>query len=152
MFAPEFRNVSVVFGFGFENVQLMLKKIAIGLSDVFFALKLVILLKKSMIESHSLSSVLRDLAQLGEVRGRKFSVVFVFGFEDEAGRGKVSVGVDFVDVVFSKASRIKVIGVLYKFLFSFLSFKLVEFEIGTSMVLPAFETVKLSNVAMEISL
>ena len=44
--APEFRNVSVVFCFGFENVQLMLKKIAIGLSDVFFALELLILFQK----------------------------------------------------------------------------------------------------------
>ena len=64
----------------------MLKKIAIGLSDVFFALKLMILLKKSMVESHSFGSVLRDLMQFVEIRGRKFSVVFVFGFEDKAVR------------------------------------------------------------------
>ena len=130
----------------------MLKKIAIGLSNVFFALKLLILFQKSMIESHSLSSVLRDLMQFSEVRGRKFSVVFVFGFEDEAGRGKVSVGVDFVDVVLSKVSGIKVMGVLDEFLFSLLSFELIKFEVGTSMVLPAFEPVKLSNVAIKIGL
>ena len=41
----------------------------------------------------------------------------------------MSVGVDFVDVVLSKESGIKVIGVLDEFLFSFLSFKLVEFEV-----------------------
>ena len=90
--------------------------------------------------------------KFGEVRGRKFSVVFVFGFENKARREEVSVGVDFVDVVLSKMREIKVVSVLKKFLLGFLSFELIKFEIGTSMVLPAFETVKLSNVAMEISL
>ena len=85
-----------------------------------------------MIDSHSLSPVLRDLMQLSEVRGRKFSIIFVFGFENKTRRGKVSVGVDFVDIGLSKASGIKVIGVLDKFLFSFLSFELIKFEIVAS--------------------
>ena len=37
-----------------------------------------------MVESHSFGSVLRDLVELSEVRGRKFSVIFVFGFENKA--------------------------------------------------------------------
>ena len=130
----------------------MLKKIAIGLSDVFFALKLMILLKKSMVESHSFGSVLRDLMQFVEIRGRKFSVVFVFGFENETGRGKVSIGVDFIDVVLSKASGIKVIGVLDEFLFSFLSFKLVEFEVVASVMFTTFKPVMLRDFAMKVSL
>lgn len=62
VFALECRNVSVVFSFGFEYVELMLKIFASGLSNVFLALKLLILFQKDMIESRSLSSVLRDLA------------------------------------------------------------------------------------------
>ena len=105
-----------------------------------------------MIDSHSLSPVLRDLMQLSEVRGRKFSVVFVFGFENEARRGKVSVGVDFFDVILSKASRIKVIGVLDEFLFSLLSFELVEFEITAGVMFAPFKSVMLSDFAMKVSL
>ena len=80
-----------------------------------------------MIESHSFSSVLGYLVQFGEVSGGKFSVIFVFGLENKAGRGKVSVGIDFVDIILSKSSGINVVGVLDKFLFSFLSFELIEF-------------------------
>ena len=105
-----------------------------------------------MVESHSFGSVLRDLMQFVEIRGRKFSVVFVFGFENKAGRGKVSVGIDFVDISLSKSSGIKVVGVLEEFLFSFLSFKLVEFEVIAGVMFAAFKTVMLSNVAMKISL
>jgi len=130
----------------------MLKKIAIGLSNVFFALKLFILFQKEMIESHSFSSVLGYLVQFGEVSGGKFSVIFVFGFENKAGRGKVSVGVDFVDVVLSKVSGIKVMGVLYEFLFGLLSFELVEFEVIASVMFATFKTVMLRNFAMKVSL
>ena len=105
-----------------------------------------------MIESHSLSPVLRNLVQFGEVGGRKFSVVFVFGFENEAGRGKVSVGVDFVDIILSKVSGIKVIGVLDEFLFGFLSFELVEFEIVAGVMFATFKTVMLRDFAMKVSL
>ena len=130
----------------------MLKKIAIGLSNVFFALKLLILFKKDVIESHSFSSVLRDLVKFGEVSSRKFSVVFVFRLENKARRGKVSVGIDFVDIILSKSSGIKVVSVLDKFLFSLLSFELIEFEVVASVMLSAFKSVMLSNVAMKISL
>ena len=130
----------------------MLKKIAIGLGNVFFALKLLILFKKDVIESYSFSSVLRDLVKFGEVSSRKFSVVFVFRLENKAGRGKVSVGIDFVDIILSKESGIKVVGVLDKFLFSLLSFELIEFEIVASVMFAAFKSVMLSNVAMKISL
>lgn len=105
-----------------------------------------------MVESHSFGSVLRDLMQFVEIRGRKFSVVFVFGFENKAGRGKVSVGIDFVDISLSKESGIEVVGVLDKFLFSSLSFELIEFEVVASVMLSAFKSVMLSNVAMKISL
>ena len=105
----------------------MLKKIAIGLSNVFFALKLFILFKKEMIESHSFSSVLGYLVKFVEVSGGKFSIIFVFGLENKAGRGIVSVGIDFVDISLSKSSGIKVVCVLDKFLFSLLSFELIEF-------------------------
>ena len=90
--------------------------------------------------------------QFGEVRGRKFSVVFVFGLENKTRRGIVSVGVDFVDIILSKASGIKVVGVLDKFLFGFLSFELVEFEVVARMMFAAFETVMLRDFAMEVSL
>ncbi len=105
-----------------------------------------------MVESHSFGSVLRDLAQFCEVRGRKFSVVFVFGFEDKAGRGIVSVGVNFVDISLSKVSRIKVVGILDEFLFGFLSFELVEFEVIASVMFATFKTVMLRNFAMEVGL
>ena len=91
-----------------------------------------------MIDSHSFSPVLRYLVELSEVRGRKFSIIFVFGFENETGRGKVSIGVDFVDVVLSKASGIKVIGVLDEFLFSLLSFELIESKIIAFVVFTNF--------------
>ena len=105
-----------------------------------------------MIDSHSFSPVLRYLVELSEVRGRKFSIIFVFGFENETGRGKVSIGVDFVDVVLSKASGIKVIGVLDEFLFSFLSFKLVEFEVVARVMFATFKSVMLRDFAMKVSL
>ena len=130
----------------------MLKKIAIGLSDVFFALKLFILFQKEMIESHSFSSVLGYLVQFGEVSGGKFSVIFVFGFENEAGRGVVSVGVNFVDIGLSETSGIKVFGVLDKFLFSLLSFELVKFKVVARVMFATFKPVMLRDFAMKIGL
>ena len=128
----------------------MLKKIAIGLSNVFFALKLFILFQKEMIDSHSFSSVLGYLVQFGEVS--EFSVIFVFGFENKAGRGVVSVGVNFVDIGLSETSGIKVFGVLDKFLFSLLSFELVEFKVVARVMFATFKPVMLRDFAMEVSL
>ena len=46
VFAPCRRDGSVFFRFGFKFVELMLKEIAIGLSNVFFTLKLLILFEE----------------------------------------------------------------------------------------------------------
>ena len=105
-----------------------------------------------MIESHIFSLVLRDLAQFDEVRGGKFSDVFVFGFENKAGRGVVSVRVNLFDVSLSKESEIKVMSVLKNFLFSSLSFKLIEFEVVASMMFAAFKFVVLRDLVMKVSL
>ena len=64
----------------------------------------------------------------------------------------MSVGVNFVDIVLSETSGIKVVGVLDKFLFGFLSFELVEFKVVASMVLSTFEPIELRDFAMEVSL
>ena len=60
--------------------------------------------------------------------------------------------VDFVDVVLSKASRIKVISVLKNFLFSFLSFELVEFKVIARVMFATFETVVLRDFAVKVGL
>ena len=105
-----------------------------------------------MIESHSFSSVLGYLVKFVEVSGGKFSVIFVFGFENKAGRGKVSVGVYFIDIVLSETSGIKVVGVLDKFLFSLLSFELIEFKVFARVMLTAFKSVELRDFAMKVGL
>ena len=105
-----------------------------------------------MIKSYSFSSVLRYLVELSEVRGRKFSVVFVLGFEDKAGRGVVSVRVNSFDVGLSKVSGIKVMCVLDEFLFCLLCFKLVEFEVIASVMFATFKTIMLRDFAMKVGL
>ena len=64
----------------------------------------------------------------------------------------MSVGADFVDVSLSKVSGIKVVGVLDKFLFSLLSFELIEFEVVTRMMFATFKSVMLGDFVMKVGL
>ena len=105
-----------------------------------------------MRESNSFSAFFSNLAQFDEIGRRQYGVVFVFGFDNKAGRGVVGVSVNFFDIGLCAVKCINVVRVLKNFLFSSLSFELIELEIVASVMFAAFKSVVLRYLAMKVRL